>query len=99
MAKGKPQWLVDNFGEDIIPGWFVKYNKGKYKGEHDISFIVRPDTRLDNYYIEGLKWLIDNIGIKGIYIDDTSLDRTTLERAKKLLDKVDGLIDMHMWNH
>lgn len=97
--KEKPQWLIDNFGEDIIPGWFVKYNKGKYKGEHDISFIVRPDTRLDNYYIEGLKWLIDNIGIKGIYIDDTSLDRTTLERAKKLLDKVDGLIDMHMWNH
>ena len=97
--KEKPQWLVDNFGEDIIPGWFVKYNKGKYKGEHDISFIVRPDTRLDNYYIEGLNWLINNIGIKGIYIDDTSLDRTTIERAKKLLDKVDGLIDMHMWNH
>lgn len=97
--KEKPQWLVDNFGEDIIPGWFVKYDKGKYKGQHDISFIVRPDTRLDNYYIEGLNWLIDNIGIKGIYIDDTSLDRTTIERAKKLLDKVDGLIDMHMWNH
>lgn len=97
--KEKPQWLVDNFGEDIIPGWFVKYNKGKYKGEHDISFIVRPDTRLDNYYIEGLNWLIENIGIKGIYIDDTSLDRTTIERAKKLLDNVDGLIDMHMWNH
>ncbi len=97
--KEKPQWLVDNFGEDIIPGWFVKYNKGKYKGEHDISFIVRPDTRLDNYYVEGLNWLIQNIGIKGIYIDDTSLDATTIERAKKLLDKVDGLIDMHMWNH
>ena len=97
--KEKPQWLVDNFGEDIIPGWFVKYKHGKYKGEHDFSFIVRPDTRLDNYYIEGLKWLIENIGIKGIYIDDTSLDRTTIERAKKLLDKVDGLIDMHMWNH
>lgn len=97
--KEKPQWLVDNFGEDIIPGWFVKYKKGKYKGEHDFSFIVRPDTRLDNYYIEGLNWLLENVGIKGIYIDDTSLDRTTLERAKKLLDKHDGLIDMHMWNH
>lgn len=97
--KEKPQWLVDNFGEDIIPGWFVKYNKGKYKGEHDFSFIVRPDTRLDNYYIEGLNWLLENVGIKGIYIDDTSLDRTTLERAKKLLDKKGGLIDMHMWNH
>lgn len=97
--KEKPQWLVDNFGEDIIPGWFVKYKHGKYKNDHDISFIVRPDTRLDNYYVEGLNWLVDNIGIKGIYIDDTSLDRTTLERAKKVLSKTDGLIDMHMWNH
>lgn len=97
--KEKPQWLVDNFGEDIIPGWFVKYKHGKYKNDHDISFIVRPDTRLDNYYVEGLNWLVDNIGIKGIYIDDTSLDRTTLERAKKVLQKTDGLIDMHMWNH
>lgn len=97
--KEKPQWLIDNFGEDIIPGWFVKYKHGKYKNDHDISFIVRPDTRLDNYYIEGLNWLVDNIGIKGIYIDDTSLDRTTLERAKKVLQKADGLIDMHMWNH
>lgn len=97
--KEKPQWLIDNFGEDIIPGWFVKYKHGKYKNDHDISFIVKPDTRLDNYYIEGLNWLVDNIGIKGIYIDDTSLDRTTLERAKKVLAKTDGLIDMHMWNH
>lgn len=97
--KEKPLWLVDNFGEDIIPGWFVKYKHGKYKNDHDISFIVRPDTRLDNYYIEGLNWLVENVGIKGIYIDDTSLDRTTLERAKKILDKTDGLIDMHMWNH
>ena len=97
--KEKPQWLVDNFGEDIIPGWFVKYKKGKYKNDHDISFIVKPDTRLDNYYVEGLNWLVDNVGIKGIYIDDTSLDRTTIERAKKVLEKTDGLIDMHMWNH
>ena len=97
--KEKPQWLVDNFGEDIIPGWFVKYKHGKYKNDHDISFIVRPDTRLDNYYIEGLNWLVENVGIKGIYIDDTSLDRTTIERAKKILDRTDGLIDMHMWNH
>lgn len=97
--KEKPQWLVDNFGEDIIPGWFVKYKHGKYKNDHDISFIVKPDTRLDNYYIEGLNWLVENIGISGIYIDDTSLDRTTLERAKKVLSKTGGLIDMHMWNH
>lgn len=43
--------------------------------------------------------MVKNVGIKGIYIDDTALDRTTLERARKVLEQNDGLIDMHMWNH
>lgn len=98
IAGGRDKWLKEYFGDDIIPAWKVVYTKGKYKGNNDISFIVRPDSRLDNYYIEGLSWLVENIGIQGIYIDDTSMDRTTIERAKKVLGK-DRLIDMHMWNH
>lgn len=97
--KGVPEWLTEYFGDTILPAWRVYYKHGKYKGDADISFIVRPDSRLDNYYIEGLDWLIKNIGIKGIYIDDTSLDRTTVERAKKVLAQNGGMIDMHMWNH
>lgn len=97
--KGVPEWLTEYFGNEILPAWRVYYKHGKYKGDADISFIVHPDSRLDNYYIEGLDWLIKNIGIKGIYIDDTSLDRTTVERAKKVLAQNGGMIDMHMWNH
>lgn len=96
---GTAKWLTEYFGEEIIPAWKVEYKSGKYKNNPDVSFIVRPNSRLDNYYIEGLDWLVKNIGIKGIYIDDTALDRTTLERAKKVLSQNDGLIDMHMWNH
>lgn len=96
---GTAKWLTEYFGEEIIPAWKVEYKHGKYKNDPDVSFIVRPDSRLDNYYIEGLDWLVKNIGIKGIYIDDTALDRTTLERAKKVLSQNDGLIDMHMRNH
>ncbi len=96
---GTSKWLTDYFGEKIIPAWQVIYKHGKYKNDNDVSFIVRPNSRLDNYYIEGLDWLVKNMGIKGIYIDDTALDRTTLERAKKVLSQNNGLIDMHMWNH
>lgn len=96
---GTAKWLTEYFGEEIIPAWKVEYKTGKYKNTPDVSFIVRPNSRLDNYYIEGLDWLVKNIGIKGIYIDDTALDRTTLERAKKVLSQNNGLIDMHMWNH
>lgn len=96
---GKPKWLTEYFGDDIIPAWKVDFPKGKYKDDPDVSFLVHPGSRLDNYYIEGLDWLVHHIGIKGIYIDDTAMDRTTIERAKKVLLPVNGLIDMHMWNH
>lgn len=97
--EGVSKWLTEYFGEDIIPAWRVRYKSGKYKGDDDVSFIVNPNSRLDNYYIEGLDYLVKNAGIKGIYIDDTALDRTTMERARKVLDQINGLIDMHMWNH
>lgn len=96
---GPAKWLTKYFGEEIIPAWKVEYQEGKYKDDPDISFLVRPNSRLDNYYIEGLDWLVKNIGIQGIYIDDTALDRTTIERAKKVLAQANGLINMHMWNH
>lgn len=96
---GKSEWLEKYFGNDVISAWQVHYKKGEHKGDNDIAFIIRPDSRIENYYIEGLNWLVNNIGISGIYIDDTSLDAVTLRRAKKVLEKVDGLIDMHMWNH
>lgn len=97
--EGVSKWLTEYFGDEIIPAWRVRYKKGKYKGDDDVSFIVNPNSRLDNYYIEGLDYLVKNAGIKGIYIDDTALDRTTMERARKVLDQINGLIDMHMWNH
>ena len=92
-------WLRKYFGENIIPAWQVHYKSGPHKGDDDIAFIIQPDSRLENYYIEGLQWLVDHLGIKGIYIDDTSLDDVTLRRARKILNRTGGLIDRHMWNH
>lgn len=97
--EGVSPWLTEHFGETIIPAWRVLHNEGKHKGDHDISFICRPDSRLENYYIEGLKWLVEEAHIDGIYVDDTSMTYKTLERARKILEPVNGLIDMHMCCH
>lgn len=99
--KGPNRWLVDNFGDHFIPAWFNAFKEGKYKGEMDISVITTPDSRWNNYYLEGLAWMIRNYGLRGIYIDDSALDRETLKRARRLLDG-DGMrrqIDIHSWNH
>ena len=67
----------------------------------DISVITTPDSRWNNYYLAGLDWMVKNLEVDGIYIDDSALDRKTLQRARRILD-ADGkrrLIDIHSWNH
>ena len=31
----------------------------------------------------GMNWLVENIGIDGVYIDDLAFDRTTMKRLRK----------------
>ena len=63
--------------------------------------ITTPDGRLNNFYIGGLDWMLEHLGIDGVYIDDSALDRETVRRARKLIDRYrpQGRIDFHSWNH
>jgi len=99
--KGPHPWLIENFKEDFIPAWKCAFNEGPYKGRQDLSVITTPDSRLNNFYLEGLDWMCKNIGIDGMYIDDSALDRVTLKRARKILDRnrPTARIDLHTWNH
>ncbi len=99
--NGPHAWLNENLKSNFIPAWYNAFNEGKYKGEMDLSVITTPDSRWNNYYLAGLDWMVSQIQLKGVYIDDSALDRTTLQRARRILDK-DGetrLIDIHSWNH
>ena len=99
--NGPNKWLNENLTTNFIPAWYNAFNAGKYKGEMDISVITTPDSRWNNYYLAGLDWMIKNIGLGGVYIDDSALDRTTLQRARRILDADDThrTIDIHSWNH
>lgn len=99
--NGPNEWLCKNLKTHFIPAWFNAFKKGKYAGEMDVSVITTPDSRWNNYYLKGLDWMVKNLGLDGIYIDDSALDRKTLQRARRILD-IDGkqrLIDLHSWNH
>lgn len=97
--EGPHHWLCEHMRENFIPAWRETLQK-PYDGLLDLSVITTPDSRLDNFYIEGLQYLIDQTGIDGIYVDDTSLGRKTFQRAKRLILKNNpkGLIDLHSWN-
>ncbi len=100
-SEGPNEWLVKNLREKYIPAWFNVIKEGKFKDETDLSVITTPDGRLNNFYVAGLEWMVKNIGIDGVYIDDSALDRYTLQRARKVIDqnRPEGRMDLHSWNH
>lgn len=99
--KGPNEWLIKNLREKYIPAWYNVVKEGKFKGELDLSVITTPNSRLNNFYIGGLDWMLKNLKIDGVYIDDAALDRFTLRRARKLIDQYrpEGRMDLHSWNH
>jgi hypothetical protein len=86
-------WLQEHLVSDYIAAWFVPELK-------DAAIINSGMSRWHNYYIEGLKWLVDKMQIDGLYIDDLAFDRTTMKRVRKVLDRgrPDAIIDLHSAN-
>jgi Glycoside hydrolase 123, N-terminal domain len=86
-------WLQEHLVSDYIAAWFVPELK-------DAAIINSGMSRWHNYYLEGLNWLVRNVGIDGLYIDDLAFDRTTMKRVRKVLDRghPGSLIDLHSAN-
>jgi hypothetical protein len=99
--NGPAEWLKTNLRENYIPAWFNPIEEGQFKGAFDLSVITSPDSRLNNFYMGGLNWMLNNLDIDGVYIDDSALDRITLRRARKIIDRhrPGGRMDLHSWNH
>jgi hypothetical protein len=86
-------WLQEHVGSDYIAAWFVPELK-------DAALINSGQNRWHNYYVEGMNWLTQNVGIDGIYLDDVAFDRVTMKRVKRVLTKDGhpGIIDLHSAN-
>ena len=99
--KGPHPWLLAHVGSDILPAWRENVRFPAYQSRLDLAVITTPDTRWDNFYLEGLDYLVREYGIDGLYIDDTALTGESMQRARRILDR-DGkrrLVDNHSLNH
>lgn len=90
---GGYSWLQEHLGSDYIAAWYVP----EYK---DAAIVNSGMSRWHNYYVEGMNWLVQNVGIDGIYLDDVAFDRITMKRIKRVLTKSGhpGIIDLHSAN-
>lgn len=86
-------WLQEHLGDDYIAAWFVPELK-------DAAIVNSGMNRWHNYYVEGMNWLVQNVGIDGIYLDDVAFDRVTMKRIKRVLtqDGHPGILDLHSAN-
>mgnify|MGYP003347267235 CR=1 FL=1 len=86
-------WLQEHVGKDYIAAWFVPEIK-------DAAIVNSGMSRWHNYYVEGMNWLTQHVGIDGIYLDDVAFDRVTMKRIKRVLTKDGhpGIIDLHSAN-
>ncbi|MEO6313695.1 MAG: glycoside hydrolase domain-containing protein [Chitinophagaceae bacterium] len=90
---GGYSWLQEHLDSDYIAAWFVP-------GLKDAALINSGMNRWHNYYVEGMNWLTQKVGIDGIYLDDVAFDRITMKRIKRVLTKDNhpGIIDLHSAN-
>jgi len=91
--SGGYSWLQEHLDTGYIAAWYTPE-------ANDAAIINSGMSRWHNYYVEGMDWLTQNIGIDGIYLDDVAFDRTIMKRIKRVLTKNGhpGLIDLHSAN-
>jgi len=91
-------WLFEHLRKDYDPAWHAILPDGL---GWDMSIRTQGLSRLHNHYLEGLNWLINNTGIRGIYLDGVGYDREIMKRVRKTMDRAADscLIDFHSGNN
>ncbi|TWF42278.1 hypothetical protein FHW36_10233 [Chitinophaga polysaccharea] len=96
FSTGGP-WLVEHLGKNYDAAWHTPLENSEY----DMSIRTQGLSRWHNYYLEGLNWLVKNVGIRGIYLDGVGYDRDIMKRVRKVMDRAADscLIDFHSGNN
>ena len=97
LADGKGggfMWLREHLEGNYDAQWFTPINGS---AQSDAALLTSGESRWYNYYIEGLKWMIENTDIDGLYLDDVAFDRNMLKRMRKVMDRAKPgcIIDLH----
>ncbi|KAF5080729.1 hypothetical protein DSECCO2_117400 [anaerobic digester metagenome] len=91
---GGNQWLQEHFVDHYTYQWYTHLGNGVV----DAAILNSGESRWYNYYLEGLAWLLKEIDIDGLYLDDFSYDRRILKRMRKIMEAIkpgECHIDVH----
>lgn len=90
-------WLVEHLKTNYDAAWHTPLTCGNW----DMAIRTQSLSRWNNYYLEGLNWLVKKEGIRGLYLDGIGYDREIMKRVRKVLNRASDscLIDFHSGNN
>lgn len=91
-GKGAP-WLWEHLDTGYKAAWYAPFPNETA----DVSIVMNGFSRWINYYIEGLRWMLENYKIDGLYLDDVAYDREVISRLRRILLQYNpgALLDLH----
>ena len=99
-AEGPDPWFKAHFEYGFIPAWTEVIKSGPLHGIPDRSLITTPRSRLENFFLEGLRFLLERCPIDGLYLDDCDLSDIGMIRLQRIFRKYRGaepILDFHAW--
>ena len=92
--RGGNSWLLEHVAEDYEHAW---HSWASGTDITDAAMVTSGGSRLMNYYLEGLSWLVKNVGDDGLYVDGLAYGSDGMRRVRKALDRAKPgcLIDFH----
>ncbi|MBQ9772715.1 MAG: hypothetical protein IJW23_12905 [Lentisphaeria bacterium] len=99
-AEGPDPWFKQHLDHGFLPAWTEVIKSGPLYGTPDRSLITSNCSRLENFYLEGLRFLLERCPIDGLYLDDCNLSETGMVRLRRIFRKyrgADPILDFHAW--
>ena len=90
-------WLREHLAKGYVPQWYHHFDDDPLLGVDAAVLTAAGSSRWYNYYVEGLAWLVKNMDIDGLYLDDVAFDRNMLKRMRKVMERIKPgcQIDLH----
>lgn len=97
QAGGGYPWLQEHLVSGYVPAW----RQPLANGDHDASIGTQGLSRWHNYYVEGMRWLLQNTGIDGLYLDGIGYDREIMKRIAKVMHRANprSRVNFHSGNN
>ena len=75
--------LTDNLGAGAVEASRITFLSGAIGQGKDMSYYTVPRSRMDNFFVEGVNYLINYADLDAISMKNPTISRTTAERVAK----------------